>query len=137
MTKAVDLTEFRQSLFEFCTGARIVGCWPWSASTSTDRMGLCGREDVHRYGLLWPRLHPEDFPGFCSVASAFCNGDLNQARRQLLSYVQELGEQLLQDRAATAAEAAEGGAEAVATEEPPAIATKTRSQRKGKTKGER
>ena len=80
----LDLTEFRQSVFEFAVGGRILTLWEdWSDITNDDRRHECSRSNVHDHCMEWPRTHPDLFEELAILASNFASCDLQHCQRKL------------------------------------------------------
>jgi hypothetical protein len=87
----MNLSEFRQDLFEFCCGGRLSGMWGELEQeiSEADMLHVCSHHDVRERAIEWPRTHPYDFDEKCHLASNFANGDIKKATNNMVAYLKK------------------------------------------------
>ena len=89
----MDLSEFRQDLFEFCCGGRMSLMWGETGQeiSEADRLHVCSHHDVRARAIEWPRENPADFEEKCALVTNFANGDIKKATKATATYLRTQG----------------------------------------------
>lgn len=84
-----DLAAFRDNLFEFAMGGRVLNLWgdAWGCITRNDMRHQCGMADVREYCVSWPLTNAFEFDRWLSYAVSYPNGNLKEWKKQYKRYV--------------------------------------------------